>query len=403
MKKKKFDEKKANSVQGESSSKSKISKKQSFKKIKNKKNNIQLVSPGPSTSGSSTPSKARSRGHSKASSSRPTKAFSKGLYKTSSPGPSNILTRSKSVACSSGSPFPVLNSVENDKSCPEDVAKQLEEMFPHFSPEYLFKKAKQFVTIENIIDELLNEPDFLIKKAEDMKNVKERVAKSLILLGEQDMFEKRTLTEKRDFNPEDPLENKFRLAKGHYLSVSGQLASPIESIDYVENRALMENFERKKSEFRAEGKDTREYFLFHGTNNVNVDSILRENFSMDLAGKHGQVHGRGVYFSEKTMIPNQYMNGTKKTLLLCRVLLGREFLGLERDIPKGFDSKSVLPDEEKRANINIIKEVDQILPCFVLNLAASSGPGQNVLQYASTSFTFPQLNLFGFMGRVTKR
>jgi len=241
-------------------------------------------------------------------------------------------------------------------------------------------------TIENAIDELLKEADVqdnLKRKDEEMKIVKERVAKSLLLLGEGDLFKKVTLTEKRDFNPDDPLENKFRLAKGHYLSVSGQHASPIQSIEYVENRTLMENFERKKSEFRAEGKDTKEYFLFHGTNNVNVDSILKDNFRMDLAGRNGQAYGRGIYFSEKTDIPNKYMNGTRKTLLLCRVLLGREFLGSQLDIPKGFDSKSVQPDQENRANINIVKEVDQILPCFVLNLdsgvagagAPGAGPG----------------------------
>jgi len=241
-------------------------------------------------------------------------------------------------------------------SIPEEPTKQLRDIFPNVPPAMLKEIANRNDTIENAIDQVLN------------CSVEGRVSKSLVLLQKDELFKKVTLTEKRNFDPDDPLEQKFRLAKGHYLSLSGRQAHHIETIDYIENRILMEIFENKKDQFRFEGKDPKECLLFHGTSSDNIDNILEENFRIDLAGKHGQAYGEGIYFSEKTAIPDKYSVGNKKALLLCRVLLGNEFLGTG-NIPEGFDSKSVNPDQDNRAAINIIKDVDQILPCFVLNFA----------------------------------
>ena len=131
-----------------------------------------------------------------------------------------------------------------------------------------------------------------------------------------------------------------------YIASSVQVRNPddsIDSIDYIKNLHLEEEYEKQKARFVKEGKEPKEMLLFHGTAVVNVDSILKENFKLGNQDKEKRsVFGEGIYFSEMPAVSLMYGNG----LILCKVLLGncetfkpqpgREQPEIPRFISKGY-------------------------------------------------------------------
>ena len=105
-----------------------------------------------------------------------------------------------------------------------------------------------------------------------------------------------------------------------------------------------------------------ERLVFHGTTAANLDSIIEHNFKLSLCKR--SAHGQGIYFSE---FPNTSQVYGKK-LLLCRVMVGNIFSGQEHVIPEQYQSKFVQPDEKGKALMIIIKNVDQILPAFIIEV-----------------------------------
>ena len=137
---------------------------------------------------------------------------------------------------------------------------------------------------------------------------------------------------------------------------------------------LQEAYANQKEIFRKEGKKTREMFLFHGTAVANVDSILRENFSLNISsdqqGKDKKrVFGEGIYFSELPAVSLMYGNG----LILCKVLLGNCQLfspqpeAKQPEIPEGFDSREVKAVEGSSV-VHVVKKPSQVLPYCVIQL-----------------------------------
>ena len=125
---------------------------------------------------------------------------------------------------------------------------------------------------------------------------------------------------------------------------------------------------------RKEGKETREMFLFHGTAVANIDSILRENLSLEVSSedKHKErrrVFGEGIYFSEMPAVSLMYGNG----LILCKVLLGscQQFNPLpeakQPEIPQSFDSREVRALDGSSV-IHVVKKPSQVLPYCVVQL-----------------------------------
>ena len=81
-------------------------------------------------------------------------------------------------------------------------------------------------------------------------------------------------------------------------------------------QALLDVFNQTKTEFLMSGFPAEEVFMFHGTKDANIDSILINNFSLTRCA--GQAYGNGIYFSEFPTVGLGY-----GTLILCRVLVGR--------------------------------------------------------------------------------
>ena len=160
-----------------------------------------------------------------------------------------------------------------------------------------------------------------------------------------------------------------------------QVANPhnaVSSFDFVKNQPLEEEFTRQREIFRNEGKAIREVFLFHGTAVANVDSILRENLSLELTteqqGKERKrLFGEGIYFSQYPAVSLMYGNG----LILFKVLLGNcelftpKPLSEQGQIPEIFDSREVKATDGSSV-IHVVKKPSQVLPYCVVQLKNDS-------------------------------
>jgi hypothetical protein len=75
--------------------------------------------------------------------------------------------------------------------------------------------------------------------------------------------------------------------------------------------------------------EVNEAWLFHGTKATSAERIAADEFKLNLAGSHaGTLYGRGIYLAESASKSDEYAapNAEKlRTLLLCRVTLGRAF------------------------------------------------------------------------------
>ena len=146
----------------------------------------------------------------------------------------------------------------------------------------------------------------------------------------------------------------------------------VSSFDFIKNPALEEAFAKQKEIFKEEGKTTTEVYLFYGTAAANIDSILRENLSLELSSKHQDSHkkrvlGEGMYFSQYPAVSLMYGNG----LILFKVLLGNCELFTPKpqtkqpEIPDMFDSREVKAADGSRV-IHVVKNPMQVLPYCVV-------------------------------------
>jgi len=155
----------------------------------------------------------------------------------------------------------------------------------------------------------------------------------------------------------------------------------IASIDYIRNPQIEEGYEAEKKRFKIEGKQVAETLLFHGTAVASVDSILKNNFSLDHSPIQQQessrdkrsMFGEGIYFSEMPAVSLMYGNG----LVLCKVILGdcETFTPrpgtLQPDIPDQFDSREV-KTRDGSGVIHVVKRPAQVLPYCIIQLKNES-------------------------------
>ena len=167
----------------------------------------------------------------------------------------------------------------------------------------------------------------------------------------------------RSINFNDPNENMYRFAAGHFYET--QRPGSIESMDIVSNPKLKAAFEEKQREFERRKIPHLPIFAYHGTNASSIDSILQTNFDITKAKR--QAHGPGNYFSEYPATALTYSND-QRTLIFCQILPGRQYKGPLMTWPD-YDSKLVSPDQNDVSQMVIIGNKDQILPCAVIHLS----------------------------------
>ena len=152
----------------------------------------------------------------------------------------------------------------------------------------------------------------------------------------------------------------------------------VSSFDFVKNQSLNEAYTRQREIFRNEGKAIREVFLFHGTAAANVDSILRENLSLELSSEQQgkerkRLFGEEIYFSQYPAVSLMYGNG----LILFKVLLGNcelftpKPLSKQPEIPEMFDSREVRAADGSSV-IHVVKKPSQVLPYCVVQFKNES-------------------------------
>ena len=256
--------------------------------------------------------------------------------------------------------------------------------------------------------------DALLKRFPHVSEEELKVQAHEVAHSNEDVREKivKALTQKNENKKPDAVYQKFSFTPSHHLELDGKHAihmyiagyqfyrmmmkwaepgasfpvplrkvenahDAIASIDYIRNPQIEEEYEAQKKRFENEGKQVAETLLFHGTAVANVDSILKNNFSLDQSPKQEQgsnrkkkeLFGEGIYFSEMPAVSLMYGNG----LVLCRVILGdcETFTPLhstvQPDIPAQFDSREVKARDGSGV-IHVVKRPAQVLPYCIIQL-----------------------------------
>jgi len=186
------------------------------------------------------------------------------------------------------------------------------------------------------------------------------------------------LTAKRNSEFGNLAEYHYRYAESQFLRLAGGQAYHVTKVDYIVNPPLMDQFETKQKEFMSRGVDATPILAFHGTKAENLDSIIRNNFSLTFLSKNSGDNGwfgAGLYFSEYTTTSlgynqNQSMSGGAK-LLLSKVLIGKQY-----KCPGRMDGKPLQPGHDSHLSPEghevVIFDPRQILPCYLVYYAAGA-------------------------------
>uniref|UniRef100_A0A3Q1F3L6 Poly [ADP-ribose] polymerase n=1 Tax=Acanthochromis polyacanthus TaxID=80966 RepID=A0A3Q1F3L6_9TELE len=173
-----------------------------------------------------------------------------------------------------------------------------------------------------------------------------------------------------------------------YVKKDGLLDRSILSIFRIQNMDLWELFCRKKQQLmRIHGvKDIQEKRLFHGTNITNVDTICKYNFDLRLAGQHGSVFGKGIYFAIHASYADKYSqsstdplpvdgwnahNRRTKIMFLARVIVGTSTVGGEdfrkpdHESPENTHDSCV--NDINNPSIFVIFDPNQIYPEYLIH------------------------------------
>jgi len=188
----------------------------------------------------------------------------------------------------------------------------------------------------------------------------------------QEYFERINLKPKREFEDGNAYDQHFMVAESrfHRMLAASNISShayKIDSVDLIKNEKLWTRFKAKQQQFEKAGKNSKPLMIFHGTPGQNIDSIVKNNFTVSNI-VNGRVYGDGVYFSECPEISIKYSLGTNQ-LILCQVLLGNTMKG---KLSPGFDSTEVIKKGEERCYAIVVPDVDQIFPCYVINFSQSA-------------------------------
>jgi len=201
------------------------------------------------------------------------------------------------------------------------------------------------------------------------------------------------LQPKREYDDGNTEDQHFMVAESRFHRMLASRAKDnasfkLDSVDLVKNEKLWTKFKNKQKEFEVMGKNCKPLMIFHGTNNENIEPIVRNNFNIDKVS-HGRVYGDGVYFSECPEISMKYNYGSDK-LLLCQVLLGNTMKG--RLIP-GYDSTEVQNKSDKeRCFAIVIPDVDQIYPTYIINFSRV----KQKHDYSFTQISTSLINQYGY-------
>ena len=178
---------------------------------------------------------------------------------------------------------------------------------------------------------------------------------------------------KRTFDMSNPQDVHFNIASGIFHRLLGHNSYAVSSVTMVQNPDLELRFKEKQNYFRLLGIPSDPVFGFHGTDENNIDPILRNNFKLESVKR--TAYGFGIYFSEMPEVSVDYVTGSK-SLILCQILLGtpgvnsKEVKGLKRVGKKTVNAQSTRSWAMIIGETNGVRDessIDQILPSYVIH------------------------------------
>ncbi|XP_051247957.1 protein mono-ADP-ribosyltransferase PARP11 [Dicentrarchus labrax] len=175
-----------------------------------------------------------------------------------------------------------------------------------------------------------------------------------------------------------------------YVKNDGLLDKSIISISRIQNMDLWELYCRKKKQLmRIQGvRDIQERRLFHGTEIQNVENICKYNFDLRLAGQHGHIYGKGIYFAKHASYADKYSKGSvdplklyggqtrgghgeyTKVVFLARVMIGKSKVGKKEfkkpDHQSSENTHDSCVDDVRCPTIFVIFDPNQIYPEYLV-------------------------------------
>ncbi|KAM9327779.1 protein mono-ADP-ribosyltransferase PARP11 [Pholidichthys leucotaenia] len=168
----------------------------------------------------------------------------------------------------------------------------------------------------------------------------------------------------------------------NYVKNDGLLSKSIVSISRIQNVDLWEMYCRKKKQLMRIQKVERiaERRLFHGTDTKNIGTICKYNFDLGLAGQHGHLYGKGIYFSRYASLAARYSDGAHlvpvngrddtKIIFLARVMVGKSNAGQPHFTKSDHDSAENVHnscvDNIVNPTIFVIFDPNQIYPEYLI-------------------------------------
>ncbi|KAJ3044880.1 NFX1-type zinc finger-containing protein 1 [Rhizophlyctis rosea] len=123
----------------------------------------------------------------------------------------------------------------------------------------------------------------------------------------------------------------------------------VTKVKYIINPMLETAYSKIEREFKAKGLETEEIYVFHGTDEKNIEPILREGFKIggqEVKMAVGAMHGPGVYLAVNSAISVGYARGGK-SMLMAKVLLNKK-------------------DDYDQSNVIVARRKEQVLPFAVV-------------------------------------
>jgi hypothetical protein len=187
----------------------------------------------------------------------------------------------------------------------------------------------------------------------------------------------------RSFDDRSELQQEFRIAEGQFLRMQARCRRHLKivSIDIVYNGRIRNRFEAKKFDLRQRGLNDAALMVFHGTRQKNIDSILRDNFSLDKM-TNGRTFGDGVYFSECPEVSLGYSRD-QQSLVLCKVL--QDGVREVRNVKSNKFRAKDIGSESERCWAIIVPDVDLILPCYVINFTEGTEAQSDTISRGNAS------------------
>jgi hypothetical protein len=155
-------------------------------------------------------------------------------------------------------------------------------------------------------------------------------------------------------------------------------------VEKIVNEYREEKYQKLREKIRSENNGcAKQRFLFHGSSNTSIDSIVENGFDIRLSNPNG-MFGAGIYFARNSSKANLYTGifggcncspvqdcgVCRRYMLECRVLIGKPFYSTQanqslRAPPQGFHSVYGIPSAAGLDHPEIIVYKNyQALPLF---------------------------------------